>query len=148
MAQLTYRQARLSDMAQITSLIVRYAKALYPQMRPDTAKITTLIRETVKSGSDFAWVAERDGQIVAVLGALVHDALWAERKIANVIAWVSEAAGAGRELMRRLIAWAAPKRAVKLIGLSPMSDTVTKTCTLALTRLGFVSEGASLVRYN
>jgi len=148
MAQLIYRALKSSDINEVTSMAVRYAKALYPNMRPDTSKITAVLRECLQNKGNFAEVAVQDGKIKAVLVALVHDALWAERKIANIVGWISESAGAGRALMRRLIAWAAPKRAIKLIGLATMSDSVVLTCYTVLHRMGFTCEGGSLVRYN
>lgn len=144
---LLIRKAKLCDVDALVDLALEYAVKTCPEMRPDRAKIRRLVVEAISGPSNFAEVAEQDGRVQAVLIALVHDALWAERKVCNVLLWVSKLAGAGRRLLKQLKSWASARRAIRLIGLSPMFDWPA-TVTEILRRAGFQSRGGSFVLFN
>jgi hypothetical protein len=148
MAELTYRKAVPGDLAQLTSLAMKYAKACYPKVRASATQIQAGVRHAIASPSDYVEVAVQDGRIVAAIGVLCHEGLWMERKLANIVFWVSEVAGAGRRLMRHFLSWVSQRRAIRLIGLSPMSDELTQTYAKVLRNFKFESAGGSLIRYN
>jgi hypothetical protein len=144
----SYRAAVPSDVQVLTPWAAELAQLHYPQLRPSYINIKSALRLSISSASDYVHVAEKDGKIVAVLGVLVHDGLWTERKVANVALWVSEHEGAGRELMRQFLDWVAPRRAVRLIMLTPMSDALFTQYESALSGFGFEAAGGSLIKYN
>jgi hypothetical protein len=53
-----------------------------------------------------AWIAEREGVMVAYLGGQVFEHPWLNRCQLNVVGWYSEHPGAGIALAKRCIEWA------------------------------------------
>lgn len=145
---LIYRKAKIQDLQQILNMAIAEADVQHPKLRADIHKIRQLVIECISSPTHYAMVAEDEGGYVqAAVLALVHDALWAERKIANLILWVSRVRSAGAHLMRRLRTWVSGRRGIRMIGVSPMVDWDERISTL-LVKLGFERQGGSFIYYN
>lgn len=77
----------------------------------DRNKVRAMVARCINEG--FGALAERNGAIVAYLGALVVEDPYFERQQLCVTGWYSEAHGAGWKLLRMLREW---KRARPMIG--------------------------------
>ena len=111
----------------------------YETMRVDPAKVRKIAIECVSGASNFCWVAEQKGVIVAAVTALVHDLLFYERKQASVVQFYSRGhSGEGTQLIREFLKWARGRRAIKLITftLEPGADP---RIGKLLTRLGLTN---------
>jgi hypothetical protein len=147
---IVYRKATLADIPELVQVALGYAKEAHPELIPDVEKMRRVAVECVSAAANYAWVAYSVDRkkIVGAIVALVHDALWAERKIANVLLWYSQTADAGRTLMRQLLTWVSSRRGIRFVGVSPMKDWDVRISRLLERRLGFQSRGGSFVWFN
>ncbi len=88
----------------------------YPHMVIDRAKVERTVRFVVSSAKHFAWVAEVNGEVKGVVGAVVDECMFYERKQATVIQFYArEAPGEGVKLIRQFLKWARSRPAIKMI---------------------------------
>lgn len=81
----------------------------------DRKHITRMVQECISGPSHFCWVSERDGQIVAVLSALVEDLALYERKQAMCWQFYSKAPGEGIKLIRAFLRWTKGRPIIKRV---------------------------------
>lgn len=142
---LTYRKATLADVPQLEAFAVEYARKMYPKQIPDKEKIHRMAIECVSSASNYAWVASDGGTLKAVICVLVHEAMWAERQLANVLLWVSKVPRAGAKLLKGFLAWVSTRRIVRFTGVAPTDERVA---LMLQRKFQFQFLGGSLIRYN
>ena len=100
------RKAKPSDLDSIVSLgLEALNKDPYQDLCIDKKKVIEIARNTISCASDFVWVSEVDGEIVASVGAQVHPMLFYKRNQATVVQFYSRVPGEGRKLLRALINW-------------------------------------------
>lgn len=110
------RAANPSDIPAITALgIEALEKDAFPSMVIAPDKVEAMALECVSSASNFAWVAEENGKVVAAVSALVHELMFYERKQASVVQFYTTYPGAGIKLIREFLRWARSRRVIKMI---------------------------------
>ena len=87
----------------------------YPGLLIDKDKVRAAALDVVSSPANFCWVNEIDGEVVAVVSALVHDMMFHQRKQATVIQFWSTKPRAGLPLIVEFLKWARARRAIKSI---------------------------------
>jgi hypothetical protein len=141
----TTREATAYDRQAIFELAKPYA-ANYPRMRLDIARAQESLRD-ILYGRHFSRVAEVDGEVQAVLLAVVADNLWAARQNCNIVLWISHIPGAGRTLLREFTEWVHEGRFIKVAGACPDLN-LDPTVYDILLRAGFEKRGGSYLLYN
>lgn len=112
------RQATLQDHRAIFALARAQAKATYPELKEDVARMSNALREVLSNSTHFAWVAE-DGEVKGALLALTNDNLWAQRKHSQIVLWHSDLPGEGLRLLLQYRKWVESQRAIRFAGLAP-----------------------------
>lgn len=100
-----YRRAVLADMDRPESMLLLHrVLTIQPHgMVVDEAKVRATATHAITKG--YAAVAEKDGKIVAYIGALIDEHPYYERQQMCVVAWYSDAPGAGLRLFRDMMDW-------------------------------------------
>jgi len=112
----TIRPATPSDIPAITSLgLEALMNDPYPNLVISPEKVEKMAIECVSAATNFCWVAEEDGEVVAAVSALVHDMMFYERKQATVVQFYTRKSGAGIKLIREFLGWARGRRVIKMI---------------------------------
>ena len=111
----------------------------YPNLVIDKEKVRAVALECVSSASNFAWVTEVDGKVVAAVSAFVTDMLFYERKQANVVQFYTTCPNAGLPLIREFLRWARSRRVIKMICFTLEIQADPRIGKL-LSRLGLKSE--------
>ena len=110
------REATLDDVNAITRLGIEALSRDRPkQMLISRDKIRAMIITIINEEKHFGWVAEEDGEVVAGVGALVHEMLFFERQQCSVVMYYCNKPGAGIALLRHLMKWAKSKSYIKMI---------------------------------
>ena len=87
----------------------------YENLVISRTKVYSLATECVSSSSNFAWVAEKDGEIVGAVCALAHTMLFYERSQASVVQFYCKSPGDGIKLLRELMKWFNSRPVLKMI---------------------------------
>lgn len=111
----------------------------YPNLVIDKEKVRAMAIECVSSSSNFSWVTEIDGKVVAAVSAFVSDMMFYERKQANVVQFYSTVPNAGLPLIREFLRWARSRRIIKMICFTLECKADPRIGTL-LSKLGLKSE--------
>lgn len=98
----------------------------------------------IGKASQFCWVAEEGGKVVATVGALVQPGFWFERQQASVLMFYTRAPGACIPLLREFARWIKARPVIKLaiFELEPDADPRLERL---LVRLGFGRKSTNLV---
>lgn len=140
------RKAKPTDTPGIEAMAQMWA-IKYPHLLVDQGRLRNAVRDCVSGARHFAEVVELDGEIRGATMVYVSDHLWAQRKQAHVVFWVSEVAGAGGRMLRDVIEWAEPRRSIRFIGICPDLEIDRRALSLA-ERIGFKRRGSVYVRVN
>lgn len=103
-------------------------------MLPDRGKIMCMMEKVVDEG--FAAVAERDGVLVAYIGAIVTENPFYERFQASVVAWYSEEPRAGFKLFEMMMEW---KERYPMIGSITIATNPDKRLEKILVKRGWIT---------
>lgn len=115
-APLVIRRARPADIPGVAKLGINgLLSDPYEQLVIDEQKVKDAARLVVSGAGNYCVVADRDGEIVGAVSALVHDCMFYERKQASVIQFFTTEPGAGAPLIRVFLRWARSRPAIKLI---------------------------------
>ena len=110
------RAAKPDDIDAITDLgLEALTVNAYPNLVIDPDKVRAMATECVSAASNFAWVAEKDGKVVAAVSVLVMDFAFHERKHATVVQFYTREPNAGLPLLRKFLSWAEGRRSIKMI---------------------------------
>ena len=140
MSTLKIRAATPSDIDIVVELgIEGLENDPYENMVIDKAKVRAIAMECISSSTNFCWVAEEDGVVVAAVSALVFDFMFFERKQCNVIQFWTRRSGAGVMLLREFLKWARKRRIIKMICFT-LECNVDPRIGKLLTRLGLKTE--------
>lgn len=111
--------SRIATPADIDAVTLLGIKALeqdaYPNLVIEKEKVRAMATECISSSSNFSWVTEIDGEVVAAVSAFVTDMMFYERKQANVVQFYTTAPNAGLPLIREFLKWSRSRRVIKLI---------------------------------
>jgi hypothetical protein len=135
------RPATLKDVDMVVELgLEALNDNAYENMRIDPKKVRKVAIECISGASNFCWVAETGGVVVAAVTVLVHEQLFYERSQASVVQFYSRGhRGQGFSLIKQFLKWARGRRAIKLITftLEPGADP---RIGKLLSRLGLSNE--------
>lgn len=109
----------------------------------DKKAMREMFMSLVGRANQFAWVAERDGAVVASVAACCQPIFWARGQQVSVLLFYSREKGAGLPLIRKLVEWIKSRPAIKLavFELEPQADP---RIAKALRRLGFARESQNV----
>ena len=125
------RPARLQDIPVLVAL-VSLNTSQYPVI-PDKVKMKRLLVEAISTKSNFCWVSTQDNTVTGLLGAISQQGLWFERKHLHILYLSSTSRGGGQAMLRELMRWARPRKAIKVI---TTDFTVTPRMGNLLSRVG------------
>ena len=110
------RKATPSDLSDVVRLGIEALNIdPYEQLRICEDKVKQLATECISAPCNFCWVAEKDGEIVGAVSALVHPMAFYERSQASVIQFYCTSPGLGIKLIRELLSWVATRPAIKMV---------------------------------
>jgi hypothetical protein len=116
MTDVLHRKAGIEDIGAIVALGVdALTKLPAPNQVISKQRIAALAEECISRPFNYAWVVEKDGEVVGALCAIVADQMVYERKAASVVQYWCQEPGAGIEMIRRFLDWARPQMKIKSI---------------------------------
>ena len=135
------RPAALRDVPGIMDLAM---EALnddpYETWRIDRDKVKAVAIECISGASNFAWVCEENGEIVASVVALVHPMTFYERSQATVMQFYSRGKnGQGVRLIKEFLRWAKGRPIIKHIVFT-LERNADPRIEDVLTRLGMTNK--------
>ncbi len=134
------RKAKPSDLSAVVALgIEAMNKDPYEGLVIDEEKITEVGRSCISCPSDFAYVSELDGKIVASVIAQVHPMTFYKRNQATVVQFYTSVPGEGIKLLRELMRWWKSRRGIKSVVFT-LECGADPRINILLNRLGFQSE--------
>ena len=136
MSRFVIRRAQLADVPAIVDLAVESVSRDPLPLRVSRDAMAETANELIRGNQHFAWVAERDGALVAAVGAAATPGFWFERMQASVLMFYCRAPGAGVALLREFARWVKSRPAIKMavFSLEPGADPRIEKL---LARLGF-----------
>ena len=142
------RQATLGDQPWITRCALKHAALFYPQLRADKKRIDQLVIDCVSSPAHYAMVIESDGKLCGCLMAMVDPLLWAERRAARVLLWVSYVPMEGARVLRKFRNWVISRRGIKVAGLASDFDWPDIRVSHLIERTVFAKTGGCYLLFN
>ena len=133
------RRAQLMDLKAIVDLAVESVSNNPLPLVVDRAAMLETAAELIKHGQHFAYVAEKDGEVVGALGAATQAGFWHKRMACSVLMFYSRVAGAGIALMREFARWVKARPAIKL-AIYTLEPGMDPRIGKFLRRLGFTHE--------
>ena len=134
------RRATPSDIKGILALgLASLEKDAYENLVICPEKMELLAKECVSATCNFAWVAEKDGEITGAVCAIVTDMLFYERKQATVLQFFCNQPGEGVKLLREFMKWCEARPAIKMACFT-LEYKVDPRIGLVLKRLGLKQE--------
>ena len=134
------RKATQDDIPSVVELgMEALTKTTYPGLEISRMKVYAMAVECISSERNFGYVSEKDGKIVAAVGALVHPMLFHERQQASVVQFYSTSPGEGIKLMRELMSWCKSRTGIKMVCFT-LEDKADPRIGKVLSRLGLQTE--------
>ena len=110
------RKAKPSDIGDVARLGIEALNLdPYENLRIDEDKVKAIATECISAPCNFCWVAEKDGEIVGAVTAIVHPMAFYERNQASVVQFYCKDPGQGIKLIRELLSWAKGRPAIKMV---------------------------------
>lgn len=141
------RPATRDDILNIREIARVCAEKYYPHLTFDKARTASQIRAAISSARHFVWVAEQDGKVAGVLGALAGENFWAQRNNCNVVLWFAMTPGDGAALLREFRRWVDGRPAIKVSGFMVDFDGSDSRVWKLVERTGFTRHGGAYLRY-
>jgi len=138
--------AKPSHIPGIVELAQQWTRE-YPSLKPDAGRIHEAVRQCVSGAQHFAQVAVEEGRVMGATLALVNNHLWAQRKQAHIVFWVSNIPGEGATMLRNCLAWAEPRRGIRVVGMTPDFEMDPRALLLA-ERIGLRRNGGAYLWIN
>lgn len=138
------RPAHAKDVPAIVELAMASVATDALPVKPSADAMRETALALVGNRSQFVWVAEADGQVVACVGAMCSRSFWFQGWQASMLLFWSSRPGAAVPLLRRYAAWVKERPVIKtaVIECEPRVDPRTLRF---LKRLGFARESVNLV---
>lgn len=134
------RPATVLDSEQIIALAIEALSIdPYPELRINRRKVSLMVSKCLNSQSHFSWVAEHDGRLTGVLGALVNDLPFHEGRCASVVMWYAKTPGDGVAMMREFVDWCEAKPSIVMRAYTGERGADPRIAPL-LRRLGFSNQ--------
>jgi hypothetical protein len=137
-----FRKATLQDIPAIVDIAVESVSRDPLPLKIDEQAMADMVRQCLNP-AHFAWVAELDGAVVAVVGAHVQQGFWFKRMQCSVLLYYTRVPGAAMPLLREFARWIKSRSGIKLaiFELEPNADP---RLVKFLKRLGFDRESVNL----
>jgi ribosomal protein S18 acetylase RimI-like enzyme len=110
----------------------------YDRLVIDPDKVRNVAR-LVLTAPNYCVVAEKGGEIIGAVSALVHENLFYERKQCSVVQFYCREPGVGVTLIRSLLEWARSRPVIKMISFT-LEVRADPRIAVLLRRLGLASE--------
>lgn len=141
---MTIRPATPKDINAIVSLALESVRSdpLPVKLDPQAMRETAL--SLIGNSSQFVWVTEDDGVVVACVGVMCSRSFWYHGWQASMLLFWSRKAGAALPLLRKFAQWVKERPIIKtaVIECEPLID---ERAVRFLKRLGFSRESTNLV---
>lgn len=141
------RPATIGDLEAIIDIAMLETRR-YPMLRPDRQKIRALAVDAISSAKHFCYVSEDSGKVSGVLAAFGSNNTWAERQSCHIMLWTAKIVGDGRKMLRACLDWIQSRRATRVAGFAPDTDTIDPRVWLLVERMGFRRYGGAYLFYN
>jgi len=142
------RPATLMDVEAIFSEAI-FQQRIYENLKPNQEKIRKGIIEAISTAKHFVWVSvNKQNQPRGVLIGLTSENLWAQRQNCNIVMWVSDIPGDGVKLLRQFREWIRSRRAIKVAGFAPDTNTIDPRVWKLAEMMGFERHGGAYLLYN
>lgn len=142
------RPATLMDVESIFD-IAGYECQRYPRMKVSPERIRKGIIEAISTARHFAWVSvDKRNRPRGVLIGLSGDNLWAQRQNCNIVLWTSAIRGDGVKLLKEFRNWIRSRRAIRVAGFAPDTDSIDSRVWNLAQRMGFKRHGGAYLLYN
>ena len=138
------RPATRLDIAAIIDLAMESVARDALPVKPDPQAMRDTANALIGNRSQFVWVTEEDGVVVACVGAMCSRSFWFHGWQASMLLFWSRRPGAAVPLLRRFAAWVKERPIIKtaVIECEPVIDA---RAIRFLKKLGFSRESANLV---
>jgi hypothetical protein len=116
MSKRVIRKATPDDIDSIVALGFEALQSdPYDGLTISRVKVYNVATECVSSSNNFAWVAEKDGEVVGAVCAIVHPIMFYEKRQASVVQYYCTDPGQGIKLLREFMRWAEGRPVIKMI---------------------------------
>lgn len=140
---MNYRPARASDADAIVSLGVESVSRDPLPVTIDRRAMRQTFLAIAGQPQHFAWVAEKDGVVVAAVVACTQAGFWFMRQQCSVLLFYTREKGAGMPLIRRFAEWVKSRPVIKL-AIVELEPGVDERLLRVWKRLGFKRESTNL----
>ncbi len=138
------RPARLADIPAIVDLAVESVTTVDPlPVKLDKGAMAVTARSMIGVASQFLWVAEVDGKVVASVAAQAGAGFWFKGWQASVLLFWSRHPGAGIALLRELARWVKERPLIK-IAVIECEPSIDQRSLRFLRRIGFTRASTNL----
>jgi hypothetical protein len=139
------RAARTSDIDSIIELAVESVTTVDPlPVTIDQGAMRDMAKSMIGVATQFVWVAEVDGKVVACVAATAARGFWFRGWQASMILFWSRVPGAGIALLRQLAEWIRGRPLIKLAVIE-CEPSIDPRALRFLRRLGFTRSSTNLV---
>lgn len=138
------RRAVLGDIPKLIELSIESVSRDPLPVTISREAMRETLHQVIARQSNFCWVTEKDGEVVAGVAAMTSYGFWFERQQASVLLYYTRVAGACMPLLREFARWVKSRPAIKLavFELEPDADPRLER---ALARLGFGRRSTNMV---
>ncbi len=110
------RKAKPSDVPAVVRLgLEALNQDPYEELLICEDKVKAIAIECISAPCNFCWVAEKDGEVVGAVTAIVHQMAFYERSQATVVQFFCKEPGEGIKLIRELLNWVDTRPAIKMV---------------------------------
>lgn len=132
----------MSDVPAIVDIAVESVSQDPLPVRIDREAMAEMARECMRP-TNFLWVSEVEGTVVAAMAACTQKGFWFERQQCSVLLYYSRVAGAGLPLLREFARWVKSRPAIKL-AIVELEPGVDPRLVRFFKRVGFSRESLNL----
>lgn len=145
MSGFTIRPAKQSDVDVIVELAVESVTTVDPlPLKLDIYEMKATARGMIGNPTQFVWVAESGGKVVACVGVACSKGFWFKGWQASMLLFWSRVPGAGIALLREMARWIKGRPLIKL-GIIECEPSIDPRSVRFLRRIGFSRQSTNLV---
>lgn len=137
-----FRKATMKDIPAIVDIAIESVSRDPLPVRIDRQAMVETAKECL-APAHFVWVAEKDGEVVAAMGACTQRGFWFERLQCSVLLYYSRVPGAGLPLLREFAKWVKSRPGIKL-AIIELEPGVDPRLVRFFKRVGFSRESLNL----
>lgn len=138
-----HRQATAADVDSIVEIAVASVSINPMPVRIDRGAMRETALSMIGQPQHFVWVTEREGKVVACVGACTQPSFWFQRQQCSVLLYFSLVPGAGLPLIREFARWVKARAVIK-VAVIELEPEVEPRLVEFFKRLGFTRESRNL----